>query len=252
MDQLKTVLAALKKHHFWVLCGLVVLIALTVWWLATGAVDNAFGERTGKIKGDLDQMASISTTPQHPNEPVIKDIGQRTGELKKKVLKAWEGLYKEQKEKNPLPGTLSEDFRRVFEDLGPEEEIPWEYRQEYLDFIGRHIQTLPEMVNYLRPVVRQQDTVNPDAPKSPRPPMGYGSGSFDPEAPGTSGMTYNTYRSAAYSTGGIAGEADMGFEMEGVVHWVQADREQLVQRFTWQTPPSTEQLRDAQEDLSVY
>ena len=35
MDQIRTALAWLKRHHFWVLSGLIALIALGCWWKGT-------------------------------------------------------------------------------------------------------------------------------------------------------------------------------------------------------------------------
>ena len=53
MDQVRTALAWLKKHHFWVLTGLVVLIALGCWWSAAKKMSTKYEADQKTIKGGL-------------------------------------------------------------------------------------------------------------------------------------------------------------------------------------------------------
>ena len=42
MDQLRTILAWLKRQHFWVLSVLIALVAIGCWWSASGRLRDEF------------------------------------------------------------------------------------------------------------------------------------------------------------------------------------------------------------------
>ncbi|GAG09048.1 unnamed protein product, partial [marine sediment metagenome] len=211
MDQLKIVLAAFKKHHFWVLCGVAVVTALVGWWLATGALDKAFADRRTEINGNFQKMQTIVGQEKHPNQQCIEEIGKKTEELKAEVVLAWKQLYEQQKQKNPLPKPLGEDFKMVFESLGPKDKIPGRYLQRYMDFIGYHIPTLFEMADILRPAPPAEDdkdTAIGEAPGRRRPPMGLAGPVYDPEA----GRDYDSSLGGSYQypTGAMGGVQNYG------------------------------------------
>ena len=249
MDQVKTVLAALKKHHFWVLCVVVVAVGLASWLLATRSVDQACAARVSKIQDDAQQMGAITSIAPHPNQPVVDAINARTAQLKMEVLEAWEELYTVQKKKNPLPKVLSEGFQKEFEGLGPTDEINWKYRQEYMEFIGSHIPTLFEMVDILRrePLEEGANGAIPGSPQLPTGPGGRfmgGEGGMEYDGSVGGGMGY------AAGPGGEGGQ--FGTKLIGVVNWDPTDRARLERRFSWPSRPTTQQVRLAQEDLWVY
>jgi hypothetical protein len=258
MDRPKAILTVLKKHHFWVLCGVVIAVSPGFWWIATAAVDKDRQARADKIEVKLQKMAEIKSRPQHPNQQVIDAIKTRTVELKQEVLESWKRLYQEQKRNNPLPEILSPEFKLMFESLerqpDAQVEIDWKYRQEYMDFIGRHVRTLPEMVDCVRPAPVAEEAANPDG-AGPAPPGAKGAGTNLGVAVGEGGRrAYDgpTGAVAAASTSGFGADSQYGMKMIGVVEWDPADQARLVQRFNWQTWPTTQQVRLAQEDLWVY
>ena len=256
MDRLKSVLAVLKRHHFWVLCGAAVLIGLGLWWVATASVDKQRAKRTTAIEAELQSLAQIASDPAHPNQQTIAAFNSQTEELKRKVLEAWIQLYAQQKEKNPLPNVLSPEFKLVFDSLErqPDIEIDGEKLDEYRNFIRRHIDTLPEMVDCLRPAPVTEEAGNPDAPDSARQPTGAADVAVNPGVAAAGAVAYDgpTPQVSPYPTGAGGESAQYGPKIIGVVDWAQPDRQQLEQRFYWQTRPTTEQVRLAQEDLWVY
>jgi len=62
MDQLRTALVWLKRHHFWVLCGLVAIIALGSWAKASGKMDTLFGGNSSLIKAHSPRLRTCAKT----------------------------------------------------------------------------------------------------------------------------------------------------------------------------------------------
>ncbi|GAF83142.1 unnamed protein product, partial [marine sediment metagenome] len=148
MEKFNKFLTVLKKYQFWVICGSVLVTTLVCWWMATRGLAGQFEKRKTKLEGDF---RGVVVQPNHPNEGVIKAIHERRDLLKRGVYEAWEILYREQKEKNPLPEVLGPAFKRQFESLKPGEELSHINREIYLNFIEEHLPTLLEKVDVRRP-----------------------------------------------------------------------------------------------------
>ncbi len=98
MDQVRTALAWLKKHHFWVLTGLVVLIALGCWWGAAKKMSAKYEADQKTIKGGFDTVESVKSASFHPNDTINnQEIGE-IQKLSKGVAKLWQVLYDKQRE----------------------------------------------------------------------------------------------------------------------------------------------------------
>jgi hypothetical protein len=229
MDKLKPYLAVVKKYHFWVVCGATLLIGLVCWWMATSGLAGQFQRHKSRIVGSFDSVKKIQAG--HPNEKLIADIKAQHEQLKRNVFGAWEILYKEQKEKNPFPtAVLGEDFQKIFENLGPKDEIPRRYRERYQNFIKDHLPDLTRIIDMLQPVTPDPNSqlgAAPGAAPGIRPPSGM--------MPGTGGYGSGTET-----------------EWKGVVDWNQTDYAKFEARFIWQQTPSTLAVTLAQEDLWVY
>jgi hypothetical protein len=68
MDKVKIALAILRKHHFWFLCGTVVLLALVIWTTATADLVNQFNTRKTALESAKSAAQSVSAKPEHPNQ----------------------------------------------------------------------------------------------------------------------------------------------------------------------------------------
>jgi len=238
MDQVKVVLAALGRHHFWVLCGLVVVVALVIYASASADLSGQYQERTAAINGKVESVQNIGEDP--PNQLVIDAKSQEVAKLKDQALRAWEFLYKLQKEKNPWPEELGEDFLNMINSLGPQDAIPIKYLENYHYFIDNHFPALFDIID-----VRKEVYVDPD-------------GNVVEDA----AVSYTT-RSASYSDeydsededeGGYSGGRSTGTgletEVRGIVEW--SNPEVLALGRDWTSRPTTFQVRLAQEDLWVY
>jgi hypothetical protein len=218
MDQLKAAMAWLAKYHFWVLSGLIVLVGLVVWFLATSDLNARYNTRKQKIDGDFQAMQGIQGEQQHPNERVIQATQAKQEDLKKKVMDAWRTLFKQQEEKNPWPDVLGQDFVNFIKSQPVDAEIPAHLRETYQNFIIQRFPKLLELIDVRRPKPGTKAAEKPSA--------------------------------AGEATGGESEAKPTDFT--GMVFWDENNLKGIQEPYKWATQPSTLQVRMAQEDLWVY
>ncbi len=256
MDNVKVFMAALKKYQFWAISGVVLITTIVCWWLATAGLASQTSKRSSEIDGDF---KGVIIAHNHPNQGVIDKIGQQHESLKRSVFDAWEVLYREQKEKNPLPKVLGEDFKKQFENLKPKEELQAEYRELYQNFIMGHFPTLLKMIDVRRSPEEKENSDRAGGAK----PAGLGAAGRRGTAgaaarprtnparmPGMPGMP-GGQRTPGVGTGRSGDKADSD-ELIGTVDWNPSDYQALEERFDWRETPSTLAVVLAQEDLWVY
>ena len=118
MDQLKTQLAVVGKHGFWISSVLVLLVSLGIWFLSTSELQKENASQTSKIEGKIksvktvrEGMSSIPNDLSH--EEMRKLISKRQGE----VLESWEKLHDRQKDILVWPkNTFNDRFLNEFID----------------------------------------------------------------------------------------------------------------------------------------
>ncbi len=230
MDKLKPIIDAVKKYHFWVICGAALLTVLVCWWLATNGVAGQYKADESKINNAFNSVSGIQS--DHPNQAKIDEIKKQQGALKQSVYEAWKYLYLQQKEKNPFPtDVLGEDFQRQFENLRPQEDLARRYRERYQNYIKDYFPKLLERIDVRHPV-------------EPKPGEAAGPAVGGPRSDGLMGPP---------GTGvPMPGAANAEQEWTGVIDWNPTDYARLVSRFEWQQTPSTMAVVLAQEDLWVY
>ena len=152
MDQLRTALVWLKRHHFWVLCGLVAIIAVGSWAKASGKLSTLFTQNQTAIKGEFGNVKKLRDDPFHPNEDVNTKQQEQTKKQAADVAKLWEQLYNRQREHVlEWPSELSKDFRDYVDKLQFGAEIRPDLRNHYQNYIENHFPTLPKQID-ARPV----------------------------------------------------------------------------------------------------
>ncbi len=232
MDKFKIYLAIVNKYQFWIISGLMLVTALVCWWLATGSLADQFSQR--KIK--IDQaFNSIKLPPNPPNQAVIDKIKKQHHLVQASVLDTQEILYREQKENNHLPNVLSKDFKQQFENLKPNEELKRTYLEEYQTFIPKHLPTLREGIDALRPAGNKT-----------------GAGAVRPERKPAAGPAPAAGGSGNRSADGSEHDAAGEVEWIGTVDWDSASYNALVHQFESMETSSTLAVLLAQEDLWVY
>jgi hypothetical protein len=246
MDQLKQLLSGVKKYQFWVICCSILVVSPVCWWLATGTLASQTKQRKSKLDGEFNSVSNIQ--PKHPNQGVIDAIRAQHGKLKEEVLTAWDVLYREQKEKNPLPKVLSKDFKREFESLKPKGELGRQYREEYQNFIKEHFGTLESIIDRRRPVKPKEEKAEGGGRTTPA------AGGVRPGGlrPGRAGIGYGGMAGARPpAMPGVGRDAGREEEWIGTVEWDDSDYNRLEEHFVWEEAPSTLAVLLAQEDLWV-
>src|SRR3990172_176886 len=98
MDQLRTMLAWLKKHHFWVLTALVAVIGLGSWWSAAGSLSAQYKANESKIKTEFTSLSTLQGNPFHPNGTINEKQAAEIKKLAESVGVVWQQLYDRQRE----------------------------------------------------------------------------------------------------------------------------------------------------------
>lgn len=226
MDQLKKVLVAVRKYHFWVLGAVVVVLLLIFWSTASAKLSKDYETQKTSISGHFTNMSTLAGAVDPPNQVVIDVLVKVHEGLKQNVLDAWKYLYEEQRKNNPVPGVLGENFKTIWDSLRPDEELPFNMRDTYWYFIRDYFPKLLERVDIRRP-------------KNPELAGGAG-GPGMRGMPGVPGMME-----------GVGG-GNQAVEYIGKVVWDKTNYDQLLRRFDWRERPTSKEIRLAQEDLWVY
>ena len=112
MDQLKVILAQFKKHQFWILAGLVLMIGIVGWKMATAALADEAKGYVKVIDTEFKSMIHVlRNVNPHPNGDWEKGVIEKTDDLKTSVAKVWERVFTKQKDfVLQWPEELGEDF----------------------------------------------------------------------------------------------------------------------------------------------
>ena len=157
MDQLKQALAVLRKYHFWILCGVILLLYIGTWFMSTSAMTKETEARAGKIESSFklgDQIVGIANHPNPDTAKMMKELNQREAD---QVRLAWDARFREQEDVLKWPEKLLPDFISAVEPLKPieatvkyptpaEEELKLEFRNRYRDYIRDELPKLAEII----------------------------------------------------------------------------------------------------------
>lgn len=255
MDQVKVALAMVKKHGFWILVVVVVLVGVGVWFTAARALAAAYEARKTALQTQYTTVNGIKSesageNASHPNEERIEKWSKRILANRKEALRAWQAMYADQKQRNQWPRVLSPRFLaniKAVEQRGAENtEIIREDREEYQTFINKHFPAMDQIINRRKP----------KKVEGARGPMAAG-GAMGGGYPGGGSDYMGVPGGTEYGGEGAGGDmmgynVTSGVEMEGIVEWNDADYGRIQQGVYWVTTPLTIEVLLAQEDLWVY
>jgi hypothetical protein len=231
MDQLRTALAWLKKQHFWVLSGLVVLIPLLCWWSAAGKMSKKYDENQKRITGEFSSIQQLRSDPFHPNSKIREQQELERQKQAKAVFAVWQELYDRQTEEVlEWPPSLSPEFLEYVKNLQFGEDIPQRLRNNYRDYADRHFPSLPAIVG-ARPLREGEAGSSGRGEFTPRGgPRGYGEG-----GPGL-----------GFGTSGQTEEDDGNY----ICEWL--DQHVVREELDFPQRPYSMRIWVTQEDLWVY
>jgi len=112
MDKLRVVLDFVRKHHFWLLCGVAVIGSLAGWWLARSSLSDEFDKGKANINSKFSSLEQIQQNPFPPNNDWKAGIGKLTDLEREKVSTAWKAVYAEQQKVLEWPAVLGDRFKQ--------------------------------------------------------------------------------------------------------------------------------------------
>jgi hypothetical protein len=228
MDQLRTILAWLKRQHFWVLSVLVALVAIGCWWSASRTLSKEFAANKQAIDTEFSSLASARGKPFLPNQEIIDKQKQENANQAKAVEATWKKLYDRQREHVlEWPSDLSPEFHERIEKLKFGDEMTRNMLNDYQNYARRYFPELPAIVD--APIIETSTA------------GGYGEGRGAYSGRGAYG--------GGYGEGGLVPGVDEPQE-DFICEWLnQGDvRQQLI----FPQRPSSIRVWVTQEDLWVY
>ena len=118
MDQLKTQLAVVGKHGFWISSALVLLASLGIWYMSTSTLQNENASQTSKIEGKIKSVSTVQgELSSIPNDFSHAEMDKLIIKRQDEVLKSWGKLYDRQKDILVWPeNTFNDRFLNEFID----------------------------------------------------------------------------------------------------------------------------------------
>ncbi len=218
MDQVKNILAVIKKYHFWILCGLAVLVGLGMTISAKSKLLKSYDEEKGKISGVQGQVQPIASSDNPPNQKWVDDDKTKTDAGRLEILHAWEKRYDEQaKAVYQWPADLFPDdpaFLKEFAAADDQTEKKLD-RKTLMELGDRYIYYIPKVtLPRLAAIIDAEWTVTDEK---------------------------DAARAAA---------APVDTASHKVV-WDPADQQTKVENYTWEQRPSRLDMQYAQEEMWV-
>ena len=212
MDQVKVILKQLQKYHFWLLTAVCMLVGIVGWVLGARTLSADYSANKAKITSKFESLKTLRTTEKPPNSKWKDGISKLTDVERKKVRKAWDQVYDEQKALLLWPDQLGPDFLKFVESNPPDAVIPTEQRELYVNVIPTEF---PKLLDIVDAALRVSTTTGPGG--AARPPV----------------KQAETNR-------------------EYTVSWSGESQESVQKLLQWPNIPASEEVRRAQEDLWIY
>ncbi|MEI8213888.1 MAG: hypothetical protein WCI02_17190, partial [Planctomycetota bacterium] len=98
MEDLKKYLSLAAKHSFWIITGLILLLASVVFYLTKSSLDEAISTRMTSLDSTYGKLSQVKgKLPTQPNDKSHVEMEKRLDGLKKDVEQAWRFQYERQK-----------------------------------------------------------------------------------------------------------------------------------------------------------
>jgi hypothetical protein len=165
MDKVKQILEILRKHHFWILCGLAALASLIAWSMSTGSLATQFQANVGQIEQKIGSLNS--PVESHSDWKGIMD--KETAAVWDNVNEAWKKLYSNQKDKVYIwPKMLGNDFLQAVEKLeGTKDELKEGLLVRYQNEVLKLVKELPAIIDAESAMDPQQAAPQNGSPAGP-------------------------------------------------------------------------------------
>jgi len=163
MDKLKPILAGMLKYHFWVLLGIVVVIALFTWNSAVGHLDDEFSKNKSQIDQQFSKVDNLNTEMveldngeiRFANSQWQEDTLDKAKKLRTEVKSAWWTIYEKQRQARKWPDlgeqVTGETFGNWVDSHPADTPLPTSEDGEdavelYKETLAQQVAELPELV----------------------------------------------------------------------------------------------------------
>ena len=237
-EQIRPVVAAIAKYHFWILAAIVPVVLVPMLMLGTGSLDTLIGGQRSQIENRVSALKSVQGIAEHPNEGWSGAVETQTEKIREETFAEWQKFWETQQFLRSWPQRLGDDFLKAVTALKPGGSLK-------RDLLLRYQNTAPELVRELPKRMGADDFMiegaAPGAAGLDVGPGPRGLGGFG-QRPGMGGELGQRPGGAGAAAGGS----------DAVVAWSASDQKRLFDSFKWEKPPSTTQVLLAQEELWVY
>ena len=224
-DQVKPFLEIVKKHHFWMLAGVVPLLVVPILFLAQGKIAKAREESKTKIQSHLNAMGKVTGLSPHPNQEWSKQMNAQTMKIKRDTFAVWRKMYDDQKAVlHVWSESLGPDFVKNVQSL-KSKPLSKPLREQYQNKVRQLVRELPKRMGSREQMLEAR---------------GQQQGMGGPPGMGMAGPP----------GGGLP--IAKGPIQRNLVDWSAQDQARIYASFNWRTTPSTRQVLLAQEELWVY
>ena len=217
-EQIRPYVAAVAKHHFWILSLIVPLVLVPLLFMGTGQLDSLISAKKSQIESRVSALRSVQGIADHPNEAWSKAVEEQTVKIEEETFAEWTRFWDEQQFLRVWPAKLGDTFLRAISSLklGANLERP---------LLLRYQNMVPDLVRELPKRMGADDLMGDAAAGDPKP------------------------GAAGGPRPGAAGGKPMSMPL---VIWRGEDQARIAASFKWENAPSTAQVLLAQEELWIY
>ncbi|MCA9262464.1 MAG: hypothetical protein KDA60_01400 [Planctomycetales bacterium] len=118
MDKLRDFMRAFKRVHFWVVCGLITLVGVAFWYMASSSLKKQREQAAGQINQKYTEITSLTSQSPHPNASTEERMAAVTEDLALKIQAAWKEKEAQQENIYTWP-QISDSFLAKVQSLHP-------------------------------------------------------------------------------------------------------------------------------------
>ena len=85
-EQIRPVVAAIAKYHFWILAAIVPIVLVPMLMLGTGSLDTLIGGQRSQIESRVSALKSVQGIAEHPNEGWSEAVEAQTEKIREETF----------------------------------------------------------------------------------------------------------------------------------------------------------------------
>ncbi|MCE9546710.1 MAG: hypothetical protein K8T25_14615 [Planctomycetia bacterium] len=146
MEKLKPILAGLKKNHFWILSGVVVLVLLFAWYQAYDGLPPDFDKNKSDVKKLFEEAGKIISR-KTPGRTAPEKAQDKKKDLKQQFLALGKVVEQHQAADLVWPAGIGDEFRNLLNRQGRGGAWPAERLAEFQKVSAKEVQSLRQIID---------------------------------------------------------------------------------------------------------